>query len=99
MAIITEECEFVVGVDTHARTHTLTADHASAGAVVDTAAFPATSAVMDRAINWIQRRTGRPGLFAAVEGTSSYGARLTQALLAAGIDVGEVGTAPGLLDS
>jgi transposase len=90
MAIIAEEFEFVVGVDTHARTHTFTAVHATTGAVVDTAAFPATSAGMDRAITWIRRRTGGERVFAAVEGTSSYGARLTQALLAADIEVGEV---------
>jgi transposase len=90
MAIIAEEFEFVVGVDTHARTHTFTAVHAPTGALVDTAAFPATSSGMDRAIAWIRRRTGGQRVFAAVEGTSSYGARLTQALLAAGIDVGEV---------
>lgn len=90
MAIIAEEFDFVVGVDTHARTHTFTVLHAPTGAVVDTAVFPATSAGMDRAINWIRRRTGGERVFAAVEGTSSYGARLTQALLAAGIEVGEV---------
>jgi transposase len=90
MAIIAEEFKFVVGVDTHARTHTFTAVHATTGAVIDTAAFPATSAGMDRAINWIRRRTGGERVFAAVEGTSSYGARLTQALLAADIEVGEV---------
>lgn len=45
---------------------------------------------MDRAITWIRRRTGGERVLAAVEGTSSYGARLTQALLAAGIDFGEV---------
>ena len=90
MAIIAEEFEFVVGVDTPARTHTFTAVQASIGAVVDTAAFPATSAGMDRAITWIRRRTGGERIFAAVEGTSSYGARLTQVLLAADIEVGEV---------
>jgi transposase len=90
MAIIAEEFEFVVGVDTHARAHTFTAVHAPTGAVVDTATFPATSAGMDRAITWIRRRTGGERVFAAVEGTSSYGARLTQTLLAADIEVGEV---------
>lgn len=90
MAIIAEEFEFVVGADTHARTHTFTAVHSGTGALVDTAAFPATSSGMDRAIAWISLRAGGRTVFAAVEGTSSYGARLTQALLAAGIEVGEV---------
>lgn len=90
MPIIAEEFEFVDGVDTHARTHTFTAVHVPTGAVVDTATFPATSAGMDRAITWIGRRTGGQRVFTAVEGTSSYGARLTQTLLAADIEVGEV---------
>lgn len=90
MAIIAEDFEFVVGVDTHARTHAFTTVHSATGALVDTAAFPTTSAGIDRAIAWIRRRTGGETVFAAVEGTSSYGARLTQALLAAGIEVGEV---------
>ena len=75
---------------THARTHTFTAVHTATGAVVDTATFPATSTGMDRAITWNRRRTGGERVFAAVEGTSSYGARLTQTLLAADIEVGEV---------
>ena len=74
----------------YARTHTFTAVHSATGAVVDTATFPATSPGMDRAIAWIRRRTGGEKVFAAVEGTSSYGARLTQALFAADIEVGEV---------
>lgn len=94
MAIIAEEFAFVVGVDTHARSHTLTAVHSGTGAVVDTAAFPASTAGMDRAIAWIRRRTGEETVFAAVEGASSYGAQLTQALLAAGIQVGEVRPPP-----
>ncbi|WP_035747681.1 IS110 family transposase [Arthrobacter sp. CAL618] len=38
----------------------------------------------------MRRRTGGEPVFAAVEGTSSYGARLTQMLQTEGIDVGEV---------
>jgi len=87
MAIIAEEFDFVVGVDTHARTHTCTAVHAPTDAVVDTAAFLTTSAGMNRAITWIRSRTGGERVFAAVEGKSSYGVRLTQALLAADIEV------------
>jgi transposase len=90
MAIIAEVFEFVVGVDTHARTYTFTAVHASAGAVVDTAAFRPPPR------GWTVRSPGSGDaqvggrVFAAVEGTSSYGARLTQALRAVGIEVGEV---------
>lgn len=90
MTIIAEDFEFVVGVDTHARTHTFTTIHSTTGAVVDTAAFPTTGPGMERALAWIRRRTGGKTVFAAVEGTSSYGARLTQVLQSEGIEVGEV---------
>lgn len=90
MTIIAEDFEFVVGVDTHARTHTFTAIHCATGALVDTAVFPATDSGMNRALVWIRRRTGGRTVFAAVEGTSSYGARLTRILQSEGVDVGEV---------
>jgi transposase len=90
MTIIAEDFEFVVGVDTHTRTHTFTTVHCATGAVVDTAAFPTTGPGMERAFAWIRRRTGGKTVFAAVEGTSSYGARLTQVLQSEGIEVGEV---------
>ncbi|HCT75661.1 MAG TPA: IS110 family transposase [Micromonosporaceae bacterium] len=89
MAVVAELFDYVVGVDTHARTHTFTVIHAKTGAVVDTASFPASPSGMTRAISWIDRRAqGR--VFAAVEGTSSYGAQIAEALAAHGIPVGEV---------
>ncbi|WP_024476453.1 hypothetical protein [Arthrobacter sp. CAL618] len=50
MTIIAEDFEFVVGVDTHARTHTFTTIHCATGALIDTAAFPTTDAGMNRAL-------------------------------------------------
>lgn len=90
MTIVAEHYDYVVGVDTHARTHTYTALAAGTGAVLDTATFPTTTAGTTRAIAWIHRRTHHGSVLAAVEGTSSYGARLTCVLLAEDIPVAEV---------
>jgi len=80
MSIVAETVEHVVGIDTHARTHTYCLVHARTGAVVDTATFPTSKSGNTRAINWIVRRC--PGsVLAAVEGTSSYGAGISGTLL------------------
>ncbi|MQA36051.1 IS110 family transposase [Modestobacter roseus] len=89
MSIVAETFEHVVGIDTHARTHTYCLLHARTGAVVDTATFPTSVAGNARAIDWIGRRSTGSAL-AAVEGTSSYGAGITTALLDQGFDVVEV---------
>jgi transposase len=89
MAIVAEMFEHVVGIDTHARTHTYCLVNSRTGAVVGTEAFPAVNAGYLRAISWILRRTdGR--VLAAVEGTSSYGAGISAALADHGLDIAEV---------
>jgi transposase len=89
MPIVAETVEHVVGIDTHARTHTYCLLHARTAAIIGTETFPTSKAGNARAISWIQRRShGR--VLAAVEGTSSYGAGITAALLEAHIDVAEV---------
>ncbi|HEX8093351.1 IS110 family transposase [Jatrophihabitans sp.] len=89
MSIVAETVEHVVGIDTHARTHTYCLVHARTGAVIDTATFPTSRSGNARAISWITRR-GPGSVLAAVEGTSSYGAGITAALLEQGFDVAEV---------
>lgn len=92
MAIIAHTRPFVVGVDTHARSHTL-AVLTPAGVVADTATFPTTPNGIARALGWVSRRTGgdRAALW-AIEGTASYGALLTGQVVAAGWDVIEAPT-------
>ena len=82
MSIVAENYQYVIGVDTHAKTHTYAVIAATTGAVVDTATFPTTAAGMPRAITWIGRRTTGEYL-AAVEGTRSYYATITRAFSAA----------------
>ncbi len=89
MAVVAELFDHVVGVDTHARTHTFCIVQCRTGAVVDSATYPTTGPGLNRAVAWIKRRcTSR--VLAAVEGTSSYGASITAALVRSDIDVCEV---------
>ena len=53
MTIVAQAHPFVVGVDTHARTHALSILATPHGEVVDDGEFPATSAGMARAIEWV----------------------------------------------
>jgi hypothetical protein len=67
-SIVAETVKHVVGIDTHARTHTYRLVHARTATVVDTATFPTSKSGNARAISWITRRSqGR--VLAAVEGT------------------------------
>ena len=90
MTLVAEQFEHVVGVDTHARTHTYCLVHAATGARVDTATFPTSAAGNARAVSWIARRSKGTTVLASVEGTSSYGARITALLTETGMDVAEV---------
>ena len=89
MNLVADTYEYVIGVDTHAKTHTYAVVAATTGVLIDTETFPTTAAGMARAITWIGRRAAGERL-AAVEGTSSYGATLTRALTAAGIPFREL---------
>ncbi|WP_027467275.1 IS110 family transposase [Curtobacterium sp. UNCCL17] len=84
MPIVADEYTQVIGVDTHARTHTYVVLDTRTGGIIDTAMFPTNPAGLARALAWIDRRTSA-GRLAAIEGTSSYGASLTEALQQAGI--------------
>ena len=86
MALVAELFDHVVGIDTHARTHTYCIVQCATGAIVDNACFPTSKAGMTRAITWIRKRTSDRTL-AAVEGTSSYGAGITHSLIENGFEV------------
>lgn len=88
MPIVAEQFSFVVGVDTHARTHTYVVVEAVTGRLIDLEQFPVTAAGIARALGWIGRRT-TGSVLAAVEGVGSYGAGLVAALEAAAIPVVE----------
>jgi transposase len=92
MSIVAEQFEVVIGVDTHAATHTLAVVRAQTGAQVgDVAQFPSTPGGLARAVAWIRRHCdGHLGLV-VIEGIGSYGALLAQAVTAAAITVVEAG--------
>lgn len=92
MSIVAEKYDHVIGVDTHAKTHTYAVIDAKNSAVVKVKQFPTHQAGLARALAWIAKYPGL--LLAAVEGTGSYGRLLTTALIEAGIDVAEVKPPP-----
>ena len=89
MASVSEVYELVVGVDTHARVHQYAIVKAKTGEVLAEAGFPTTGPGLSRAVAWIGRRAGGDvdGVLVSVEGTGSYGARLSKALLEVGYRV------------
>ncbi|WP_415854101.1 IS110 family transposase [Sinomonas sp. G460-2] len=89
MTIVAERYEHVIGVDTHARTHTYAILDAGTGRTADSATFPTSPAGLGRAVAWIQRRTAG-NVLVAIEGTGSYGANLARTLQSEGIAVCDV---------
>jgi hypothetical protein len=87
--IVSEQYEFVIGVDTHAATHTFALVTGASGAVLDHAVFPATAAGLSRAERWLVRRVGDAATLVVIEGTGSFCAIL------AGREVVEAARMPG----
>jgi len=93
-ATVADFYRYVVGVDTHAATHSYAIVVAPNGALVDQATFPTTPAGLRRARDWIGRRTDGDldGVLISAEGTGSYGAVLGDVLADAGYRVVEAPT-------
>lgn len=90
MNIVAHAHRFVIGVDTHARTHAFSILAAATGAVVDEGQYPASEAGMARAIAWVGRRTGGDlAILWVIECAGSYGARLASAVTRTGYQVVE----------
>ena len=90
MTIVSHAHPYVIGVDTHARTHTLAIVVASTGEQLGSEQFPATAAGMYRAIGWASRRTsGNLAALWVIEGIGSYGAKLAHTVAATGYPVAE----------
>ena len=94
MPIVAEQYTFVIGVDTHAATHSLALVIAATGAVVDEAVFPNTPPGLDRALGWITRRIAEQSALVVIEGVGSYGAGLAQRVTDAGVLVAEPSEMP-----
>ncbi|WP_211880939.1 IS110 family transposase [Pseudarthrobacter albicanus] len=89
--IVAEHFRFVVGVDTHAQTHTLAIINTATGEEIANETFPATTAGGSRALSWILRRTSgsAEAVLLSMEGTGSYGAKLRQQAAETGFRVTE----------
>jgi transposase len=92
MPIVAQTYEHVMGIDTHARTHTLALIQARTGALLDTRTFPTTPAGLSRAVTWITRRDPRALL--VTQGIGSYGAGLAKGAARGGLDVVEAPSMP-----
>ncbi|WP_062518989.1 IS110 family transposase [Demequina silvatica] len=94
MTIVANTYLNVIGIDTHARTHTVTAITAATGARGDTAAFPTNARGLSRAVAWIGRQCSHMATLVVIEGIGSYGALIAHAARQAGYRVVEPGPIP-----
>jgi transposase len=96
MAIAADQYDLVIGVDTHAASHTLAPVRAATGAAGQHAKFPASPAGLRRALHWIRRRSPDATALIAVDGAGSYGAVFTEQLIAAALTAVEAPDVPAV---
>ena len=91
MSIVAHSHPFVVGVDTHARNHVYAILAAATGALAGIPGhFPSTGAGINRAIDWVARRTDASAdALWVIEGAASYGAILAGTVASQGFPVAE----------
>lgn len=91
MSIVADHYRFVVGVDTHAATHTYALVESPSGRQLGQETFPTTNAGLSRAEAWIGRHTGGDleATLVSAEGTGSYGAVMADRLAEIGYRVVE----------
>lgn len=95
MAIVAEQYQYVIGVDTHAASHSFAVLDACTTAVVASEQFPATPAGVNRAVSWAARRAAlADDVLIVVEGVGSYGAGVARAFTGAGYRVVEAQAQP-----
>ena len=94
LSIVADNYRFVVGVDTHAATHTYALLESPSGKELGTETFPTTPAGLGRAVAWLGRRTGGDidGVLISAEGTGSYGAVMADLVSQTGYRVVEAPT-------
>lgn len=85
MTIVAHAYRFVIGVDTHAKTHALSILACPNGEIIDEATFPTTGAGLTRAITWAGRRTGGDlEVLWVIECAATFGAQLAHQVTDAG---------------
>lgn len=94
MPMVAEEYAFVIGVDTHAATHSLALVTAATGGVIAEGVFPNSGAGLDRALTWITRKIDGQSTLVVIEGVGSYGAGLADRVTNAGLLMTEPSVIP-----
>ncbi len=94
MPIVAEHYSFVIGVDTHAATHSFALINATNGGIIDQAVFPNSPAGFDRAYTWITHRINEKPTLVVIEGAGSFGAGLTGRVTNSGLPVAEPAAMP-----
>lgn len=89
MTIVAQEFDRVVGVDTHAKTHTYALTDAKTGQVLETCSYPTHREGLARAVARIHNRCEGMKVLVAAECTGSYGANLVRVAQAADLTVCE----------
>lgn len=90
MTIVAHSRSFVIGVDTHARTHTYAVTDATNGQLLGCQQFPTTASGIARAIAWAGRLSaGEATALWSIECVATYGAKLARAATEAGYEVVE----------
>lgn len=94
MSIVADHYQFIVGVDTHAATHTYAIVESPSGKLRAQESFPTTSRGLERAAAWIGRRTEGDieSVLVSAECTGYYGAVMAERLAQAGYRVVEAPT-------
>lgn len=90
MTIVAHSRPFVIGVDTHAKTHTYAVIEATTGQLLGCRQFPTTAKGIARAISWAGRLArGDADALWVIECVATYGAQLARAVSDAGYEVAE----------
>lgn len=90
MTIVAHSRSFVIGVDTHAKTHTYAVIQTASGQLLGCQQFPTTPAGIARAIAWVGRLSGGVAeTLWVIEGVATYGAKLARAAAESGYEVAE----------
>ena len=92
--VVADTYDLLVGVDTHAATHTFAIVDAATGALAEHREFPTTPAGLRRAQDWIRRRADTSTVLVLIDGAGSYGAVLADQLTTAGFDIAEAPDVP-----
>ena len=92
--IVSELYTFVIGVHTHAATHSFALVNATNGGIIDQGVFPTSPAGLARACTWITCRIDEKSALVVIEGAGSFGAGLATRVTNSGLPIAEPAAMP-----